>query len=310
MMSETRLTNGSSTPLRYPGGKGKVTRFVDHILTQNQISGTYVEPFAGGAGIAINLLLHDKVDRIILNDLDDGVYSFWSTIVHSPDTLIKKIQEVPFDYSSGLDTIGPRKAYWFWYNTRLRYRSNHYAKKEDKAFDFLMLNRMNVSGIILGGPIGGESQNGEYNISSRFNKTTLIRKIERLSSVRNRIIATQYEASFFLSRLSNYCDNNNCLVFADPPYFVQGKNLYKTFATDSIHQMMAARLLTDHPWKWILTYDEAPEINRLYSAGKINRFEYEITYSANKRGNYKEFMFADPRLTMESFDNVNLQPID
>ena len=309
-MRKKELTNSSMSPLRYPGGKGKITRFVDHILDKNGIRGTYAEPFAGGAGIAVKLLLHQRVERIIINDLDDGVYSFWQTVIQSPDALIRRIRRVPFDFGTGLEALGPQKAYWYWYNTRMRYRMNQYRSVEDKAFDFFMLNRMNVSGIVKGGPIGGESQDGQYNVSSRFNKRTLIQRIESIADVRDRIIVTQHEASYFLRHLASYCNVDDCLVFADPPYFVQGRNLYSTFATDCIHKLTAGCLLDNPKWRWILTYDEAPEINLMYPDGAVNKYEYNITYSANKRGSYKEFLFADLRLNLESFDNVHLHRLE
>lgn len=306
-MQKKELTNGFMSPLRYPGGKGKIARFVDHILDKNGITGTYAEPFAGGAGVAMNLLLHQRVEKVVINDLDDGVYSFWHTVTHSPEALIRRIRRVPFDSVIGLDEIGVRKAYWYWHNTRMRYRENRYRSVEDKAFDFFMLNRMNVSGIVKGGPIGGEQQNGRYNISSRFNKQTLIRRIEKIADIRDRIVVTQYEASYFLRHLIDYCEMSNCLAFVDPPYFVQGKNLYSTFATDRIHKMTAECLLGNPEWRWILTYDEAPEIDNMYPSDEVNKYEYDIAYSANKRGMYREFLFADPRLSIESFDNVRLR---
>lgn len=306
-MATKNLTNYNS-PLRYPGGKGKITRFVANLLQTNEISETYVEPFAGGAGIAVNLLLSGRVQDIVINDFDNGVHSFWETVVSKPETLISAIKKVPFDTERGLSDIGAEKAFWYWFNTKTRYEINRYRKSEDRAFDFFMLNRMNVSGIIKGGPIGGEKQSGTYNISSRFNKKNLITRIENLADIREHITVTSQEASFFLKNLSQgrFCDQENCLVFADPPYYVQGRNLYNTYATDRIHQMTAERLLEEHQWRWILTYDEAPEIQNMYPDEHVNKFEYEITYSANKRGRYREYFFTDPRLDIASFDNVVL----
>ena len=297
-----------NSPLRYPGGKGKITPFVSHLLTQNGIKGTYIEPFAGGAGIAVNLLLSGQVHDIIINDLDDGVYSFWKTVVTEPDWLIKAIEKIPFDTQTGLEKIGTGRAYWFWYTIRTRYIRNRYHRTRDKALDFFLLNRMNVSGIIKGGPIGGRKQTGRYNISSRFNKQNLIQRITAISDMSSHITVINHEATTFLNKLSNedYCDLNDCFVFADPPYYVQGRHLYNTFATNRIHELIAEQLLGQHDWKWILTYDEAPQINNLYPNDRVNKFEYEIMYSANKHGQSREYLFADPRLTMETFNNVTL----
>ncbi len=58
------------TPLRYPGGKGKLAPFVKRVIATNQLmDGEYVEPFAGGAAVALELLFHEYVTRIHINDL-------------------------------------------------------------------------------------------------------------------------------------------------------------------------------------------------------------------------------------------------
>ena len=49
------------SPLRYPGGKtflaSELGRIVDAIRTNRP---TYIEPYAGGAGVAFYLLFNDK----------------------------------------------------------------------------------------------------------------------------------------------------------------------------------------------------------------------------------------------------------
>lgn len=302
------LTNAANSPLRYPGGKGKLSLFVGKVLADNDIDGTYVEPFAGGAGIAINLLLADKIHNIVINDLDDGVYSFWNTVVKDPEYLLRRINNVPFDYANKASDTNPAEYAKYWSGIKKRFDFNHYSDPREKAFDFFMLNRMNVSGIIKGGPIGGRSQGGEYNIAARFNKATLAKRIVRIAQLANRITVTNLEASYFCQLLSKgkYCDTRNSLVFLDPPYYVQGRNLYNSFATDRIHSFVAERLLAEKTWKWILTYDQVPIIDEMYPAAEVNKFEYQIRYSANKRGKYSEYLFTSKGLNVNSFDNVML----
>ena len=139
-MVQSKLTNGSNTPLRYPGGKGKITRFVANVLETNHITGTYIEPFAGGAGVAINLLLSGRVDAVIINDLDDGVYSFWYSLVNEPEYLLREIDRVPFDYSDEKPTAQSSKYLEYWKAIRKRYDFNHYSDIRRKGFDFFMLN--------------------------------------------------------------------------------------------------------------------------------------------------------------------------
>ncbi len=79
------------TPLRYPGGKQKLTPFIREILRQNGIRGHYVEPYAGGAGVAIELLLNEDVQCIHLNDSDLGIYAFWYSILNENERFCREI---------------------------------------------------------------------------------------------------------------------------------------------------------------------------------------------------------------------------
>ena len=87
------------SPLRYPGGKSRITKTIESILKKidNSNKITYIEPFAGGAGIAINLLLTEKVKKIVINDYDKAVYSFWRAIKEKPESFIKLIYDVPIN---------------------------------------------------------------------------------------------------------------------------------------------------------------------------------------------------------------------
>ncbi|MTO65030.1 DNA adenine methylase, partial [Turicibacter sanguinis] len=58
----------SYSPLRYPGGKVKLYNYVRDLLKENNLLGeTYIEPFAGGAGLALKLLICGDVKRIVIN---------------------------------------------------------------------------------------------------------------------------------------------------------------------------------------------------------------------------------------------------
>ena len=85
----------SLSPLRYPGGKAKVyNRVVDFFKLNKLSSITYVEPFAGGCGLALLLLKNNIVNKLILNDIDKGVYSFWISIFKYNKKFIEIINNV------------------------------------------------------------------------------------------------------------------------------------------------------------------------------------------------------------------------
>ncbi len=86
------------SPLRYPGGKSKLYDCVESIISGgNNTVDTYVEPFAGGASIALSLLLNGKVENIIINDLNKGIYSFWKSICTDTDKFLKLLDKTPID---------------------------------------------------------------------------------------------------------------------------------------------------------------------------------------------------------------------
>ncbi|MCE9899771.1 DNA adenine methylase, partial [Raoultella terrigena] len=85
-----------NTPLRYPGGKGKLSNFMLNVIEENNLSPIhYAEPYAGGAGLALKLLDLNIAERIILNDINVSVYAFWHSVLNNADTLCSMIYDTP-----------------------------------------------------------------------------------------------------------------------------------------------------------------------------------------------------------------------
>lgn len=300
-MSQTRI----KTPLRYPGGKSQLFGFVSEILQQNNIDGTYIEPFAGGAGIAIELLLSGKVSDIVINDYDPSIFAIWNAIINDTNKLIKLISSVPFDYTTP-GVASSESMIDFWNRQKnVHTQANKKVYTLDNAFATLMLNRMNISGIISGGPIGGKSQSGKYKLDSRFNKKTLITKIKNIAEQRDHIILHNLDANELINVIKKSFDADNTFIFFDPPYFVQGKNLYMSFFDDKQHEVLAKNILSLEKYHWITTYDHAPQISELYSSAS-KRYEYSLNYSANKRGKAFEYLFASPITKLPVLETMNM----
>ncbi|MDI6522881.1 DNA adenine methylase [Leuconostoc suionicum] len=295
----------TKSPLRYPGGKSQLTKYVKQNLEMNNINGTYIEAFAGGAGIAIDLLVTGTVKEIVINDYDPSIYAIWYAILHDTDKLISMISSVPFDYASpNADT--PSNMLRFWKKQKNIHEHSDKSKYSiENAFATLMLNRMNISGVINGGPIGGKSQSGKYKVDSRFNKKTLITKIKNIAEQRDHIILHNLDANELISVIKKSFDADNTFIFFDPPYFVQGKNLYMSFFDDKQHEVLAKNILSLESYYWITTYDHAPQISELYSSAS-KRYEYSLNYSANKRGKAFEYLFASPITKLPVLETMNM----
>lgn len=89
------------TPLRYPGGKGKLAAYMKALLKANDLlDGEYVEPYAGGAAIALELLFHEYVSRVHINDLSKPVHAFWNSVLNRTDALCKLVRDTPLTIRS------------------------------------------------------------------------------------------------------------------------------------------------------------------------------------------------------------------
>ncbi|MFT8703051.1 MAG: DNA adenine methylase [Oenococcus oeni] len=301
----------TKTILRYPGGKTQLYTFVQNILSLNSIKGRYVEPFAGGAGIAIELLLTGSISTITINDLDKSIFAVWNAVIFHPESIIEKIKSVPFCYGKK-NTLSSENLISFWNKQKNIHENNKNDKYSlENAFSTLMLNRMNISGIISGGPIGGRKQLGKYKIDSRFNKRTLIHKVELISSKKNSIDLYNYDANELILKIKNEkkYEKDNTLIFFDPPYYQQGKNLYLSFINKNQHKNLAKNILSMNDYHWITTYDEAEQISDLYNSGQNQRYSYPLNYSANKRGTVNEFLFASQKTKLPLMDKFPLTEV-
>jgi DNA adenine methylase len=266
------------SPLRYPGGKASLATFFSDVLTANGIEdGIYVEPYAGGAGAALDLLMSDQVQRVVLNDADPCIFAFWCAVLHSKERLVKLIRDTPVTIEE-------------WKRQRDIYRRQSAYSRVRVAFATFYLNRCNRSGIIAnGGAVGGLAQAGAWRLDARYNKEDLISRIELIHEYRDRISVYNLDAIKFLQAVTRPCgDLNRTLVYLDPPYYVKGCQLYLSYYQDSDHQGLARYLTSRRSLRWILTYDAVPQISDLYR--ECHKTQFHLSYSARERRSGCEFL--------------------
>lgn len=275
------LPSGQFSPLRYPGGKGKLARFVTEIIRRNDLSdGLYVEPYAGGAAVAWELLLTGVVREVAINDLNDAVYSFWRSVLDRTEELVRLIKDTPVN----MDTRDKMKAILL---------SPNEADQLQLGFAMFFLNRTNRSGILNGGVIGGRDQNGPWKIHARYNKKNLIERIERIAAARRRIFLTNLDAVDFLNQKSSSWGKRT-LVYLDPPYYEKGRELYYDFYKHEDHAIVAKAVHSLRHVNWIVSYDDTQPIHALYDGEQW--LQYTIRYSALQRIQGREAMFFSPGL--------------
>jgi DNA adenine methylase len=256
----------SLSPLRYPGGKSKIYDKVRNLIITNGFEDrTYVEPFAGGFGIGIGLLCEDIVKAVILNDFDSHIYHFWHSVLNDTDNLIKLIIDTPI-------TIEERE------KQKKNYDDVNIDPLAD-GFATLFLNRVNFSGVIKGGPIGGHEQTGIYKLDCRFNKTDICEKIDSIAKLKRKIKLYNNDAAYLIRR--NLMKMKAPMFLnIDPPYVIKGSQLYTNYFANGDHlnlQQIIVKHL-DGKFPWIITYDDCPLVRKLYQ--QFHMEEYEITHNA------------------------------
>lgn len=273
-----------NSPLRYPGGKSVLSNFFGVVLTINGMQdGTYVEPYAGGAGAALNLLFAEHVHRIVLNDADPCVFAIWNAILHRKGDFIRRLQETPVTIDE-------------WKRQRNIYQEQSRHSRIKVAFASFFLNRCNRSGIIVnGGPIGGLEQTGKWKIDARYNRNELFRRIDKIHLYRDRIDVYNMDAVEFLRNVVGRFDLlDNTLIYLDPPYYVKGSQLYLNHYQHKDHALLATFLKKQVNLRWLLTYDNVPEISKLYQDCQF--IPFNLPYSAHGRKTGSELLIHQDNL--------------
>ena len=282
----------TSTPLLYPGGKSQLRPLIRKMLNQGAtMPAAYCEPFCGGAGIAVDLLIKGDVNSIYLNDADAGIYSFWRAIVEETERFIKETEAVKVDYDTWIRFKDTRSEL---YKT---YARGGYSF--ELGFITFFLNRTNRSGIIDGGCIGGKTQSSKYKIDCRFNKKSLIEKIGKIGDLSSKVSVSNADGAVYLRKdLPNLLHRaglqpDDALVYLDPPYVKKGESLYLNSMDEDSHADLSEAVLYGVFDNWLLTYDDVPLIRDLYKECDLR--EIGVRYSANKKEMAGEVAIFSPR---------------
>lgn len=255
----------SLSPLRYPGGKSKIYEKVKNLIIANGYEDRmYVEPFAGGFGIGIGLLEEGLVQTAILNDFDSHIYHFWHSVLNDTDNLLRLISDTPI-------TIEERE----------QQKLNYWDIDSDPlcdGFATLFLNRVNFSGIIKGGPIGGSTQTGTYKVDCRFNKEDIKGKIEEVAKLKGKIKLYNKDAGYLITKNLVKMETP-MFINIDPPYVKKGHRLYTNYFKEEDHKSLEI-IITKYlaNTSWILTYDDCKLIRGIYKDYHME--EYGIFHNA------------------------------
>jgi len=280
------------SPLRYPGGKAKLAQFLAGVLQRNgHVRSEYVEPYAGGAGIALQLLFEEYVDRVVINDADPRVCSFWWAVTRRTPEFIELVRATPVTVD-------------VWHRQREIYARCDFEAPLRLGFATFFLNRTTRSGIVHnGGPIGGYDQTGNYKIDARYNSKELVRRIVRIGAYADRIETRGEDGQDLLVDLARDGDRaERAFVYLDPPYYAKGRALYMNHFTPQQHQSLAAFLKDSPGFDWTLTYDDVAAIRRLYKGFSL--LSFSLSYTAYERRLGSELLIHPPNVSVTANERI------
>lgn len=283
------------SPLRYPGGKGKLASFMEYMIDQlGHRGGTYIEPFAGGAGIAMELLLRNVISRIVINDYDKAVWSFWKAILTETDRFVEEIRTVPLTVDE-----------WQKQHEILVTKNDKYSF--ELGFAAFYLNRTNRSGIIKGGVIGGQEQAKDWKMDVRFKREELVTRIQRIAARKKDIKLYNKDVNSFIK---NYVPlyEENALIYFDPPYFRKGQQLYMNFFNYKDHVRIEQEIREHVNCDWIITYDYEPQIEEIYH--NYNLRLYDLNYSVSTKRKANELMIFKDGIIIPPDEELNSKKIN
>ena len=278
------------SPLRYPGGKNKLSAFIAKICIDNNINGHYVEPYSGGAAVALFLLLEGFVEKITINDKDRSIYAFWYSVLNNTNKLCKLIENAEFNIPE-------------WRRQKEIQANKKTADLLSLGYSTFYLNRTNISGIINAGVMGGIEQNGNYLMDCRFNKEDLIQRIRNIAKHKKNIRLYRKDAIKLIDKIQEETKNDNIIFYFDPPYYLKANSLYMNHYKGDDHEIVSNKIKDIQNIKWIVSYDNVPEIRELYS--EYTKKEFSFKHSAYKSRVGKEIMFFSDNLIQPKIKNYN-----
>ncbi len=267
------------SPLRYPGGKNRLAKFIAQICVDNRISSHYVEPYAGGASVALYLLIEKKVDKISINDYDRSIYAFWWSVLNKTKELCDLISKTDITIEN-------------WKEMKEIQKNKEEASLLELGFSTLFLNRTNRSGIINAGVIGGLDQKGNYKMNCRFRKEDIINKIKLIAKNKKHIKLSNLDAIDLIKKVKKESKNKKTIFYFDPPYYLKGPGLYMNSYDKDNHKEVSEEIKNISGIHWIVSYDNEKEIRNIYKwVKRENTKEFLLQHFAYSARQGKEVLF-------------------
>lgn len=265
--------------LKYPGGKFSLLDAIDKVLPRTQID-LYVEPFLGGASVALNI--GRRYPRMILNDANSDLISFWRQIAANPAGVSEEISKL-------LETLKEVESRDLYLEVRDAFNQRSSPTHEQAAM-FYFLNKRGFNGLIR------YNSSGLFNVPPGNYKTAPSLNSEHLQEVSS-ILGTNVSLhsldwSRFIDRFvtTSAKEGSSVLVYLDPPYIPVSKTsnftgYWRAFGPDE-QKKLRSKLdkLSDLGVKWILSNSNCKETEDIFSGYQFQEVQAPRNISCKGHG--------------------------
>ena len=248
---------------RYPGSKKKLLGTILPGISEKLETGDNIfhDVFIGGGSVSIALAKKYPNLLFKVNDYNKNIYSFWKLISEGAADEINALK--------GLVGITPTVDLFY------KFRSEAPTYEIERAYYAIFFNRCTFSGIEMAGPIGGTEQKSKWTVGCRYNANKINKQIDDLILLfKGRLQVFNYHCVDYLK------EHTKGVFYLDPPYFLQGKNLYKNYMNESEHLDLQKILKNRNDY--ILSYDNCDFIKNLYKDRNISYIDAQYCINGKK----------------------------
>jgi DNA adenine methylase len=253
-----------NSPLRWQGGKGRVAERIVNLIPPHA---AYVETCCGGASVFWHKS-RESSRAEILNDRDGELINFYYELRKHGRRLAEEVNCMPYSRAL-LDRVkrsrprGPfQRAVRFWY-----------------------LNRVSFGGRIIGATFG-------VAVSGR--RSVVTERIWRdLDAIIERLAGVSFE-SVDVARCLKLYDRRNTFFYVDPPYCGTSQDYAASFGQEDHSRL--AEALGRVSGTWLLSYNDCPEVRRLYAGHPMRGLSTRWTAGCNSRSHPAARQWADELL--------------
>ncbi|MGA0121365.1 MAG: DNA adenine methylase [Methylophilaceae bacterium] len=257
------------TPLRYPGGKSRATKFLFSKLPEKIRA--YREPFLGGGSVAIEFTKRFPECPVWVNDKYANLYHFWSQLQKNGEALYSAILNYKLKAESYEDVDAAHRELFL----KSREEISGPLDPFGIAVRFFIINKCSFSGL-------GESSGFSAAASKQnFSKNNISRLPKYSELIQNWLITNDD-----YTKVLEGCEQDE-FVFCDPPYDIKsalyGKNgKYHLFFDHYEFSVDATKCAGNV----MITYNSNEVLREIYE--DWNQIEWDLTYTMHSGKMYRE----------------------